>query len=69
MLTSLGFRIRACGSGGHMVYSHPSLKDFIGSNFNCGHRETEQIRPAYIRQVVRVIEEFQDQLEGLEKTL
>lgn len=65
VLTSLGYALRVCGSAGHRVFRHPQLPNWEGSHFNCGHRETEDVRPRYVRRIITAIESHADELRRL----
>lgn len=58
-LEKLGFKVRDGSLGGHKVISHPGIPGFHGSNFNCGHRSTEQVLPVYIRKMLRLVENYE----------
>lgn len=60
VLDDLKFVVR--GSGGHKVVKHPGLPDWAGSNFNCGHRPGDDVRPVYVRRLLRIIDEHEDEL-------
>ena len=55
LLSSLGFDVREGKKGGHKVYTHQQLPDFISSSFNCGHAKNSQIKAHYIKQIARTI--------------
>jgi hypothetical protein len=61
-LEKLGFKVRDCGKGGHKAVSHPGIPDFYGSNFNGGHRPTEQVKPVYIRRLLRIVERYETEI-------
>jgi predicted RNA binding protein YcfA (HicA-like mRNA interferase family) len=63
LLEGLGFNVQRRRSGGHHTFTHPDLRGFHGSNFNCGHRDTDFIKAGYIRKILRLLNEFQEQLE------
>lgn len=56
LLAQLGFSVRDGKRGGHKVYTHDGLPDFLSSSFNCGHGRNPEIKPAYIQNIIRVIE-------------
>ena len=55
ILEGLGFVVKDGNSGGHKVYSHPGLKEFFTSSFNCGHGKKSFVKPAYITNILRVL--------------
>lgn len=63
MLDLLGFKIRDGRRGGHKIVSHPRLEGFIGTNFDCGHGANSQIKPVYIRKLIKIIDDWQVELE------
>ena len=65
MLDDLGFRIRNAG-GAHKVVSHPDLKGFRGTDFDCGHGRNPTVKPVYIKKnVIRVLENWKAELEAI----
>lgn len=66
-LEQLGFTVRQAGDAGHRVFMHKDLKDFHGSNFNCGHGSNAEVKKSYIRTILRIIEQHEDQLRELLK--
>lgn len=59
MLGQLGFRVRDCGGGNHKAFSHPNLPGFFGGNYNCGHGKNPQLKPTYVRRIIRILEEWE----------
>jgi hypothetical protein len=66
MLEDMGFDVRKCGGGNHRAYSHPEIPGFAGGDYDCGHGGDAQIKPAYIRNVIGVLEEFERELRARE---
>ncbi len=62
-LVQLGFTVRDGRRGGHKIVSHSGLPDFLGTNFDCGHGRNGTVKPAYIRKLLRILDEFRDILE------
>lgn len=64
LLKRLRFNVRQGTKGGHRVVTHPGLSDagFRGSNFNCGHRSTSTVKPAYVRKLLRICEDYEQEL-------
>jgi hypothetical protein len=65
MLGDLGFQVRRCGSGGHRVFSHPKLRGFTGGNYNGGHGRNDQLKASYVRNVIRILEDWEHELRAL----
>jgi hypothetical protein len=63
LLTGLFFAVRDGKKGGHKLYSHPGLSGFPGSSFNCGHGKNPEIKRSYIRNILSIITEYEDQLK------
>lgn len=55
LLEQLGFVVRS-GRAGHKVYTHPRLKEFATSSYNCGHGKNPEVKSAYISSILRVLE-------------
>lgn len=64
-LKSLGFDVRSGKTKGHKKYSHPSLPDFYGSSWNCGHGKNQTILPAYIVNIIKVLRKYREDLQSL----
>jgi len=62
LLAKFGFKVVEGKSGGHVRYSHPQLRQFLGGNFDCGHKRNTDIKPAYTRNIAKVLEEYKDEL-------
>ena len=65
LLVSLGFRVRDGKLGGHKTFSHPQLKFFFGSSYDCGHKTDGVLKLPYVLKVARVIKLHRDELEKL----
>jgi hypothetical protein len=64
MLTRLGFLVRDCGKGNHKAFSHARLAGFTGGNYDCGHGKNPQVKSVYIRKIIRILENWEDQLRS-----
>lgn len=64
VLADLGFRVKS-GRAGHKMFRHPEIPSFHGSNFNCGHSAGYEIKPIYIRSILRVIDEYESELKEI----
>lgn len=68
-LKLLGFEVRDGRRGGHKIYVHDALPDFMSGSYNCGHGKNPEIKAAYIIKIIRVLEEHQKAIEDyLEST-
>lgn len=66
LLLSLGFRVKdSKASKGHKIVTHPGLDDFKSASYNCGHGKNPEIKAAYITGVLRVLNQFQAELDGI----
>ncbi len=63
LLEGLGFVVRDGKRGGHKLYHHKALANFFGSGFNCGHGKNPEIKPVYVRNVRKVIEEYKVEIQ------
>jgi hypothetical protein len=61
-LESLGFEVRDGSKGGHKVFIHAGLNDFHAGSFNCDHGRNPQIKPAYIKKIRNLLEQYSDEL-------
>jgi len=62
-LEGLGFIPRAGTRGNHYTYRHPKIAGFRG-NFDCGHGRNPDVLPAYISNVIDVLEEHESILKS-----
>lgn len=65
-LMQLGFEIRDGKQGGHKLFFHGGLADFKSGGYNCGHGKNPEIKPAYVRKVVRILEQYEQELTELQ---
>jgi hypothetical protein len=68
MLESLGFIVRCGGNGKHHVYYNPALSketDFKTASFDGGHGRNSEVKPAYIRNVLRVLSTYEAEIKAL----
>jgi hypothetical protein len=61
-LGSLGFVVKEGKAPGHKTFSHPDLADFHGGSWNCGHGKNPEILRAYIVNIIRILEQYRDEL-------
>jgi len=62
ILEDLGFKVRDGNSGAHKVFDHPSIPEFSGSNYNCGHGRNPQVRPGYVNRIITVVERLETEI-------
>jgi hypothetical protein len=63
LLVDLGFEVRQCSSPGHYVVTHDGLEEFRSTSFDKSHNKF--MLPNYPRQIRRVLQQYQHQLETL----
>ncbi|MCH8537127.1 MAG: type II toxin-antitoxin system HicA family toxin [Alkalimonas sp.] len=61
-LESLGFEVRDGKRGGHKIFVHDRLQDFYSGSFNCDHGKNPQIKPGYIRNIRKILEQYSEEL-------
>lgn len=64
LLRSLGFEVKEGRLGGHRVFTHDGLADFHSSSFNAGHGKNPEIKPSYVRNILRVLKEHESALRS-----
>mgnify|MGYP001562473952 CR=1 FL=1 len=62
-LEDLGFVIRDGKKGGHKLFGHNGIPGFYGGDYNCGHGKNPEIKPAYIRKILTVLDEYEEQIK------
>lgn len=62
-LEALGFAVRTGRKTGHRIVTHRKLAGFTSTSFSCGHGKNSQIKPAYIRNIRRVLEIYRSEIE------
>ena len=65
ILESLGFEVRDGKKAGHKIVHHPDLPDFLGSSYTCGHGANPQVKPNYVRNMLKVVRHHEDNLRAL----
>ena len=48
--------------GGHKIYVHDGLPEFKSASYNCGHGRNPEIKPAYIRNVLRILRQHEAEI-------
>ena len=61
-LEAMGFEVKKRNNGNHHTISHPNLKGFFGSNYDCGHSKDGAVKLPYIKSILRVLSEHRDEL-------
>jgi predicted RNA binding protein YcfA (HicA-like mRNA interferase family) len=64
-LAQLGYVVLNRKKAGHKVFNHPDIADWAGSNFACGHGRDGVVKPAYVRNIIRVLNDHKKRLESL----
>lgn len=61
-LGTLGFEVRSGKKGGHKIFTHDRIPDFTSGSFNCGHGTNSKIKPVYINQVRKTVEQYEEEI-------
>lgn len=64
MLSSLGFEVRDGKKSGHKVFVHHGLAGFTSGGYTCGHGKNPEIKPIYIKNVARLLKQYENELVG-----
>lgn len=67
ILESLGFGVKDGKKVGHKIVYHPDLPEFSGSSYSCGHGRNPQVKPNYIRSMLKMIRHHENALRKLLK--
>lgn len=67
ILEGFGFTIKEGKTVNHKLFFHQELKEFTSSSYDCGHGKDGLIKPAYVGKVIRVLSDYQDLLDNLER--
>ena len=62
LLVGLGFEVRDGKQGGHKIFVHQGVPSFMSGSFNCGHGKNPEIKPAYIGKIIRVLNQYHEEL-------
>jgi predicted RNA binding protein YcfA (HicA-like mRNA interferase family) len=63
-LESLGFDVRKGSSGNHFTFTHPKIRTFFGSNYDCGHGRNPEVLPVYIKKAIKTLETYESELRS-----
>lgn len=64
ILEKSGFEVRDGRRGGHKIFVHKGLPDFHSGSYNCGHGRNPEIKPAYISNILRILEQHKPALSA-----
>ncbi|MGB7815849.1 MAG: type II toxin-antitoxin system HicA family toxin [Methylotenera sp.] len=67
LLGEFGFDIRHGKKGGHKIVTHPHIHHWPGSDYNCGHSKGDDVKPAYIKNILKIVNQFEDELKEILK--
>lgn len=63
LLSGLGFQIKGGRrKPGHKIVTHPGIKSFTTASFNCGHGKNPEIKPPYIKNMIKVLTDYEAEL-------
>ena len=62
-LEKLGFEVRDGKRGGHKIFVHDDLPSFMSGSFNCGHGKNPEIKPVYVRKIIRILKEHESDIK------
>ena len=64
LLEEAGFQLRKGKRGNHYTFMHPSIRNFHGGSFDCGHGKNSKIkRIPYIRNILKIVQQFEQELK------
>ena len=66
VLEGLGFKIKD-GRSGHRSFKHPQIREFHGSNYDCGHGRNPTVKRSYIRKIVNVLKLWEQDILEVQK--
>jgi len=62
MLVSLGFEVRDGKKQGHKIFVHHGVTSFTSGGYTCGHGRNPEIKPVYIKKVVKLLKQYETEL-------
>lgn len=62
LLKSLGFTVRDGSRGGHKILVHHHIVNFTSASFNCDHGRNPEIKRPYIRDLIKLLREYDVEL-------
>ena len=64
-LESLGFTVKEGKSPNHKIFEHDELPGFTTGSFGCGHGKNGEVKRPYIRNILRILRDYEDELKTL----
>jgi len=61
----LGFEVRDGKKQGHKIIFHTGIPGFFSASFTCGHGRNPGIKPAYVRQIRKLLLRYKSEILGL----
>lgn len=61
-LRRLGFDVRDGKRGGHKLIFHDGIPDFTSASYNCGHGRNPEIKPAYVSNLLKLLEQYKKEI-------
>ncbi len=62
ILDGLGFEVRDGRKQGHKIIFHAGIPGFFSASFTCGHGRNPEIKPAYVRQLRKLLLRYQPEI-------
>jgi len=62
ILDGLGFEVRDGRKQGHKIVFHEGIPGFFSAGFTCGHGRNPEIKPAYVRQIRKLLLRYQSEI-------
>ncbi len=66
-LSEFGFDVKSNKNKGHRSVTHSRLPDWHGSNYNCGHSEGTHVKRNYVKDFLKIVDKFEDELQEILK--
>lgn len=68
VLESIGFEVKDRKKPGHKVVYHAALSkmsEYSTTSYTCGHGKNPEVKPAYLKKLLRVIRRYEAELKEL----
>ncbi|WP_089725428.1 type II toxin-antitoxin system HicA family toxin [Candidatus Thiosymbion oneisti] len=62
LLDGLGFEVRDGRKQGHKIVFHENIAGFFSASFTCGHGRNPEIKPAYVKQIRKLLLRYKSEL-------
>lgn len=62
LLKKLGFEVKNGKNGGHKIIFHDYLPNFTSSSYNCGHGKNPEIKKPYIKNILKILDLYKDDI-------